>query len=100
MQRTTVKLPDERDVRLRHEARRHGRTVSELTRGAIENLLGVEGGRRRLLAASAGASGRGDVSERIEEILADEVQRSHSSSTLARYSPTSTETIATTPPET
>lgn len=31
----------------------------------------------RLLAAGAGASGRDDISERIEEILANEVQPSH-----------------------
>ncbi len=77
MQRTTVKLPDELDARLRHEAARRGRTVSELTREAIENLLGAQHGGRRLLAAGAGASGRDDISERIEEILANEVQPSH-----------------------
>jgi predicted transcriptional regulator len=76
MQRTTVKLPDELDARLRHEAERQGRTVSELTREAIENLLGAKTGRRRLLAAGAGASGRSDISERIEEILASEARPS------------------------
>ena len=73
MQRTTVKLPDDLDARLRHEAQRRGVTVSELTREAIERLLNAPQGRRRLLAAGAGASGRRDVSERIEEILASEV---------------------------
>lgn len=77
MQRTTVKLPDELDARLRHEAERRGSTVSELTREAIENLLGTQRGKRRLLAAGAGASGRDDISERIEEILANEVPPSH-----------------------
>lgn len=76
MQRTTVKLPDELDARLRHEAQRRGSTVSELTREAIETFLGAQQGRRRLLAAGAGASGRDDISERIEEILAAEVQPS------------------------
>jgi hypothetical protein len=51
--------------------------VSELTREAIEKLLGVDSGRRRLLAAGAGASGRDDIAERIEEILATEVESSH-----------------------
>jgi len=73
MHRTTVKLPDDLDARLRHEAQRRGVTVSELTREAIERLLNAPQGRRRLLAAGAGASGRRDVSERIEEILASEV---------------------------
>jgi predicted transcriptional regulator len=66
VKRTTVKLPDDLDARLRHEAERRGMTVSELTRQAIERHL-VEGGRRRL--GAAGRSGRSDVSHRIEEIL-------------------------------
>ena len=73
MQRTTVKLPDDLDARLRHEAKRRGVTVSQLTREAIETLLAAPQGKRRLLAAAAGSSGRSDVSERIEEILASEV---------------------------
>ena len=77
MQRTTVKLPDELDARLRHEAERRGVTVSQLTREAIEALLDHRPGRRRLLAAGAGASGRYDISEQIEEILAREVGSSH-----------------------
>jgi predicted transcriptional regulator len=72
MKRTTVKLPDDLDARLRHEAARRGMTVSELTREAIAAHLGHPTGRRRLGAAAAGRSGRPDVSERIEEILATE----------------------------
>ncbi len=72
MQRTTVKLPDDLDARLRHEAERRGTTVSQLTREAIEAHLGGGRAHRRLLAAGAGASGHADVSERIEEILAGE----------------------------
>jgi predicted transcriptional regulator len=71
MMRTTVKLPDDLDARLRHEAQRRGITVSQLTREAIEAHLGGRG--RRLRAAAAGRSGRDDISERIEEILAAEV---------------------------
>jgi predicted transcriptional regulator len=75
MKRTTVKLPDELDTRLRQEAQRRGMTVSELTRAAIEAQLG-SGPRRKLGAAAAGRSGRADVSERIEEIIASELGRS------------------------
>lgn len=75
MKRTTVKLSDELDARLRHEAQRRGTTVSELTREAIEAHLGGVRGRRWLMAAGAGRSGRADVSERIEEILRAEVGR-------------------------
>ena len=74
MIRTTVKLPEELDARLRHEAQRRGITISELTREAIDSHLGPH---RQLRAAAAGRSGRADVSERIEEILASEVPSSH-----------------------
>ena len=75
--RTTVKLDDEVDARLRHEAERRGITMSALVREAIESHLGVGGGRRRLLSAGAGSSDRTDISERIEEILASEWGGSH-----------------------
>jgi len=75
MKRTTVKLPDDLDARLRHEADRRGVTISDLTREAIEAHLGERGGRRALLAAGAGRSGAGDISVRIEEILRAEVVR-------------------------
>jgi len=71
MKRTTVKLPDQLDARLRLEARRRGMTISELTREAIEGHLGARDG-RRLMAAGAGRSGRSDISERIEEILRED----------------------------
>jgi len=71
VKRTTVKLPDEVDAKLRHEAQRRGITVSELTREAVEHHLG--GRSRQLRAAGAGRSGRDDISERIEELLAAEV---------------------------
>jgi predicted transcriptional regulator len=76
MQRTTVKLPDDLDARLRHEAERRRTTVSALTREAIEAMLGARPARRRLMAAGAGASGQHDISERIEEILSAEVRPS------------------------
>jgi predicted DNA-binding protein len=74
MKRTTVKLPDELDARLRHEASRRGTTVSEITREAIESHLGGRG--RRFIAAKAGRSGRRETARRIEEILRREAARS------------------------
>jgi predicted transcriptional regulator len=68
MKRTTVKLPDEIDARLRHEARRRGVTLSEVVREAVEAHVG----RRRLRSFGAGKSGRTDISRRIEEILRSE----------------------------
>ena len=70
MRWTTVKLSEEVDARLRHEAERRGITISELTQEAIQAHLGV---RRALGAAAAGRSGQNDISERVEEILASEV---------------------------
>lgn len=75
VRRTTLKIPDNLDARLRHEAERRGITISELSREALEAYLVGAGGRRHLGAAAAGRSGREDVSERIEEILAAEVRR-------------------------
>jgi len=81
VKRTTVKLPDELDARLRHEARRRGTTISELTRQAVAAYLEETSdgqGRRVFLSAAAGRSGRTDLSERIEEILEAGSSRSHS----------------------
>jgi predicted transcriptional regulator len=75
MKRTTVKLPDDLDARLRHEAERRGLTVSDLTREAIEAHIGRGRSRRKLIASAAGRSGCHDVSDRIEEILRDEVSK-------------------------
>jgi predicted DNA-binding protein len=75
MRRTTVKLPDELDARLRHEAQRRGVTIADVTRKALEEHLDV-GRRRRLGAKAAGRSGRSDVSVRIEEIIRAETKRS------------------------
>jgi len=73
MRRTTIKLPDDLDARLRHEAQRRGITVSGLTREAIDAHVGGPRQRRKLLAAGVGDSGHSDISTRIEEILAAEV---------------------------
>jgi predicted transcriptional regulator len=73
MKRTTVKLPDDVDARLRYEAERRQTTVSALTREAIEAFLGI-GARRKLLSVGAGDSGQSDVSERIEELLREELK--------------------------
>lgn len=76
LRRTTLKISDALDARLRHEAERRGVTISEVSREALEAyLVGGQPGHRRLGAAGAGRSGRSDVSERIEEILAAEVRR-------------------------
>jgi predicted transcriptional regulator len=75
VRRTTIKLPDDFDARLRHEAQRRGVTIAEVTRDALAEHLDA-GKRRRLGAAAAGSSGRSDISEQIEEILRAESKRS------------------------
>ena len=74
MKRTTVKLPNELDARLRHEAARRGITIGEVTREAIEAHLGH--GKRRLIAAKAGRSGSHDTARRIEDIIRQESRES------------------------
>ena len=75
MKRTTIKLADDVDARLRHEATKRGVTISEITREAIETQLGGKSGRRRLIAAKAGRSGHHDTARRIEEIIRRETRR-------------------------
>ena len=75
MQRTTIKLSDDLDSRLRHEAQRQGVTISEVSRTAIEMYLGSPK-RRKFLAAGAGASGHGSIAEQIEDIIRNEVPQS------------------------
>lgn len=72
MKRTTVKLPDELDARLRQEAQRRGVTIAEVTREALEAHLGG-GPRLRHMAAAISPSGYTDTAERIEELLAEEL---------------------------
>lgn len=65
-----MKVPDELDARLRHEAERRGTTVSEITREALEAYLRAP--RRRLSFTAIGHSGEHDVSVRVEQILREE----------------------------
>ena len=72
MKRTTVKLPDDLDALLRHEAARRGISISDVTREALSEHLRVHEV-RSLNSSAAGRSGRSDVSVRIEEILSEEL---------------------------
>lgn len=69
MRRTTVKLPDELDARLRREAERRGTTISQLTREAIDAYLGGGPRHRNLRIMGAVNSGRSDISQRVDELL-------------------------------
>ena len=72
MKRTTVKIPDDLDARLRHEAKRRQTTISEITREALELHLGGGGPSRRPILESlfgSYASGTGDISTRVDELF-------------------------------
>jgi predicted transcriptional regulator len=68
MRRITVKISDDLDAKLRHEAARRGSTIGEVTREAIQAYVGGVA-RRRLIAAKAGRSGSRDTARRIETII-------------------------------
>ncbi len=75
LKRTTIKISDALDARLRHEAKRRKVTIAEISREALEVYLAGLRGRRTLAAAGAGRSDRADISGWIEEILSAEVSR-------------------------
>ena len=77
MKRTTVKIPDHLDARLRHEAERRGVTIGQIVRDALAEHLGARK-RRQLRGAGKYRSGETDISERIEEILGEEWTDPHS----------------------
>ena len=70
-----MNLPNDLDVKLRHEAARRGTTIADVTREAIEAHIGGVA-RRRLIAAKAGRSGHHDTARRIEEIIRQQARRS------------------------
>ncbi|MDQ3759166.1 MAG: ribbon-helix-helix domain-containing protein [Actinomycetota bacterium] len=75
MKRTTVKIPDELDAKLRHEAKRRGMTISDLTREALDAHLGGPPD-RPFLRAMAGCfnSGEENLGSRVEEIIKADVK--------------------------
>ena len=75
MKRTTVKIPDELDARLRHEARRRETTISQITREALEaHLVGDDRTvRRPILMSLVGSSesGMSDLGSNADKYLAE-----------------------------
>ena len=73
MKRTTIKISEELDTKLRHIAAQRNGTLSEVIREALE--LYANGSRppgRPFLFVGAGESSDGNVASRIEELLAEE----------------------------
>jgi len=80
MKRTTVKIPDELDARLRHEAKRRETTISEITREALESHLGGGGAvRRPILESLFGSydSGLNDLGSNADKYLAEIYEERH-----------------------
>jgi len=74
-ERTTVTLPTELARRLRTEARAHDRPVSSIVREALEVYLGGQPAPELPSFAGVGNSGLHDLSERVEELLAEASRR-------------------------
>ena len=74
MKRTTVKVDEEVEARMRQEASRRGITVSEWVREAVVAYLpgsAGPGAKRTFRVAGAGASGQSDISARFDELLGE-----------------------------
>ena len=73
MKRTTVSLPDDIAKILEFESRRRRISVSEVVRQALIAHLKLSNGQPRAIPfIGIGDSGCDDISERIDEILAEE----------------------------
>ena len=73
MKRTTISLPDDLAVAVQREALRRRVSVSEITRRALAEGLGLADGRsRKLPFAALGRSGYRNTAQDMEEILARE----------------------------
>ncbi len=72
MKRTTIKISEELDTKLRHIAAQRDGTLSEVIREALDLYANGTTPRRRFLSAGAGSGGGENVAARIEELLAEE----------------------------
>lgn len=69
-QKTTVYLDPDDYRRLKALARAQGRAPAELVREAVARYTASEAPPRKARSVAAGASGRSDLSERAEDLLA------------------------------
>ena len=72
MKRITIVVPDELNALLQQERRRRNVSLAEVVRTALEAYLLEPNTSRQLPFATLVRSGRRDISERVEEILAEE----------------------------
>jgi len=74
-ERTTVSLPGPLARHLRARAQGQGRSVSAIVREALEAYFEGQGPPELPSFAGVGASGRHDLSERVEELIAESFGR-------------------------
>ena len=79
MKRTTVFLDEALLRRARAYARRHGKSFAQAVREALGEYVAKERGQRSALPSIVGAfdSGRTDIAERHEELLAQIIDEAH-----------------------
>lgn len=75
IERTTITLPIELARRIRTQARANERTVSSIVREALEAYFEGQPSPELPSFVGIGSSGRGDISERVEEIVAEAFRR-------------------------
>jgi hypothetical protein len=69
VKRTTIMLPEDLDARLRHEARRRGSSVADVTRDALLSFLPEAPKEGRLSFFAIGEGSPSDASERVDELV-------------------------------
>lgn len=75
MKRTTIVADESLLLELKHQAKREGKTVSELIREALEEYRRRSKGKKTLSFVGAGRSGRKDISEKSEKILEEAFEK-------------------------
>jgi predicted transcriptional regulator len=73
VKRTTIRLPDEVDARLRLEARRRGSSIADVVREAIDQQLPQPSADGHLSFFAVGEGSPADGSERVDELIAKAV---------------------------
>lgn len=79
MKRTMILIPDDLDARLRMEAARRGVSLAEVSREALEAYLATQTAPGPLGFFSVGEGAPDDVSERVDEFVAEAVRRHNNS---------------------
>lgn len=70
-------IPDDLDARLRHEARRRGASIADVTRKALEAQLPPPADGGSLSFFAIGPGDPEDVSERVDEFAGQAIARTH-----------------------